>query len=296
MENATNSTIILRKKIISSLILFFILTFLISWSVDFFRVLVSASQNIPASNESYFLHFMRVFDKSGNVYIPIFFMNLLFGPSIAAFLVTLLFSGRKGIVDFLKRITENSFSLKWFLIAHAIHFFLVGFSFTFGYVLSGFPDLKFTPLVPLYYAPYFLLYLVIFTGLAEEIGWRGFALPRLQKIFSADRASIILGIVWALWHVPLSIYSNIGNPGVIPVLLVGLIAGTIGWTYVVSWFFNNSKSLPLTMYLHGFGNFLLSYGILSMNVPMANMLYGFAPWIIVIILEKRYGKNYLLPN
>ncbi|MGB5048999.1 MAG: type II CAAX endopeptidase family protein, partial [Caldilineaceae bacterium] len=47
------------------------------------------------------------------------------------------------------------------------------------------------------------LYVFVFTSLGEEIGWRGYALPRLQAHFSPFAASLILGLIWAFWHLPL---------------------------------------------------------------------------------------------
>ncbi len=61
------------------------------------------------------------------------------------------------------------------------------------------------PLIPVRLSPVELLVNCIFLAIAtlgEEIGWRGVALPSLQRQHSPLRASLILGIVWATWHVP----------------------------------------------------------------------------------------------
>jgi len=52
------------------------------------------------------------------------------------------------------------------------------------------------------------LYIFIFTALGEEIGWRSFALPKLQKIFTPFATSLILGLIWAVWHLPLFWIAN----------------------------------------------------------------------------------------
>ena len=68
-------------------------------------------------------------------------------------------------------------------------------------------------------------------GLGEETGWRGFALPRLQRGHSALSATLILWALWALWHLPLFFYSY--DLSVVPGLTIGLLAGAVtgsaGW-------------------------------------------------------------------
>jgi hypothetical protein len=79
------------------------------------------------------------------------------------------------------------------------------------------------------------VFIFLFIGLGEEPGWRGFALPRLQKQHSPLIASLILAPIWALWHLPLM--GNEFSPPIIPAFLISLLGGTL----IQTWLFNRSK-------------------------------------------------------
>jgi uncharacterized protein len=88
--------------------------------------------------------------------------------------------------------------------------------------------------------PAYWLANVVFYGYGEEVGWRGFALPRLQVRASALRASFAVAVMWSGWHIPLFVFS----PGLSS---LGLF-GTIGWLFslglgsiLLTWLFNASR-------------------------------------------------------
>ena len=81
----------------------------------------------------------------------------------------------------------------------------------------------------------------------EEIGWRGYAFPRLGARFGSARASVLLGIMWALWHLPLFFIpgvDNYGQPFAIFVVEVTALSVALAWLYL------NTGSLLLTMLMH----------------------------------------------
>lgn len=80
-------------------------------------------------------------------------------------------------------------------------------------------------------------------GLGEEIGLRGFALPRLQDRHSPLKASLILGFWWGLWHLPAWVGRSI-----LEVTIVWL--GVLAFSIIFTWFYNNTASLPVVMLLH----------------------------------------------
>lgn len=106
---------------------------------------------------------------------------------------------------------------------------------------------------PLIVIPAFFYILILGGPLAEEFGWRGYALDRLQNHYSALSSSVILGIIWGLWHLPLffmkgqDIYRNI------PVW--GFVLGTIFLSIMITWIYNNTgRSVLAVLLFHTAGN------------------------------------------
>ena len=78
---------------------------------------------------------------------------------------------------------------------------------------------------------------LVFYGFGEEIGWRGFALPRLQRDRSALAASMWLSLLWGLWHIPLFFFS--AGLGTMPLIgLVGWAASIVTGSVVCTWLLN----------------------------------------------------------
>lgn len=83
-------------------------------------------------------------------------------------------------------------------------------------------------------------------SLCEEIGWRGYALPRLSRGLGRTRASVLLGVVWTIWHIPMLVGQEVPL-SLLPVLLIQLCAGSL----VFSWFyFKTGGSLLIAVLLH----------------------------------------------
>ena len=138
-----------------------------------------------------------------------------------------------------------------------------------------------------------LMFMLVFTGVAEELGWRGYALPQLQRRNTAERASWILGVLWGLWHLPANLLGpylrgQLSVPMVVAVLL-GLTVGIVGWTIVLTWIYNNTGSLFWIIVLHGWANTVQSYLVLSSGSFTAQVAYGVLPWVIAVVVLKRYG-------
>ena len=130
-------------------------------------------------------------------------------------------------------------------------------------------------------------------GGLEEIGWRGFALPRLQAEYSALTASLLLGVVWITWHAPLFVV-----PGAIqtelnplPFLIQGLALAV-----VFTWLYNSTRgSLLLVVLLHGTVNaWLTSVWFLRAGVSSGTLwLFAGLLGMIAVCLVVVYGRENL---
>lgn len=94
------------------------------------------------------------------------------------------------------------------------------------------------------------------TTLGEEIGWRGFLVPELAKRFSFTATSVLSGVIWALWHVPIIVFAGY-NVGTGWYGLAVVSANMIGLCFVLTWLRLKSGSLWTTVILHAASNRLI---------------------------------------
>ena len=136
---------------------------------------------------------------------------------------------------------------------------------------------------PLVMLPVFLIILTITDGLGEELAWRGFALPRLLLRHNALVASLILGVLWALWHLPL-IWTEGASMYQQPLwlILVDIPANSVIFTWV---FLHTRGSVLLAMLLHGAANlFSVSPNVISAGDLTLPLLAVAAKWLLIVVL------------
>jgi membrane protease YdiL (CAAX protease family) len=277
----------------TALILYFVLAFAITWTTQFAGMQMAQSTGLLFSNEDNFWHFLAL-AFHGDVRVPYLVFSMGAGPLLAAFFVLAIFEGRPGLKQWFAQIVKWRLPVRWYWIILVLPLALTAASLLFGYIFNGMQPLDLDPRLPgVYFLP-FLLYMIIFTGLWEEPGWRGFALPRLQKQYNAETSSWILGVLWGAWHIPINLYLNWdAGPAVILPIIAGLLLGTVGWTIVNTWVYNNTCSVFLMILLHGWTNTVQSYLVLSTGNMAVMTLFGVLPWALAIYLLRKYGKENL---
>ena len=155
------------------------------------------------------------------------------GPLIAALIVTGLADGRSGMRTLLGRMVRARIGFSSYAIIFGLPILLCGAAMAIMAVFGQ--PIALPTAAAARELPERFIFILLFIGLGEEPGWRGFALPRLQKTHSPLVASLILAPIWALWHLPLM--GNEFPVAIIPAFLISLVGGTL----IQTWLFNRSK-------------------------------------------------------
>ena len=182
--------------------------------------------------------------------------------SLSAILVVLIISGKSGVKKLLGQLLVWRVDIKWWLVAL---FFLVPTTFI-GFYLTGLvigSPLDSSNFMSLYAIIPMIVVYIFAAGLGEEIGWRGFLLPRLQAKYNALIASIIISIIWGVWHFPLFLYTFPGAEhmvypmwteqyGIVVSLFFFILFNQLPWSILYTWVYNNTRgSLLLICIFHG---------------------------------------------
>ena len=161
-----------------------------------------------------------------------------FGPSLAALVVVAHSSGRAGLRRWLTRCLQWRVCWRWVVLAFLFPAVFMGLAAAAHVALGGsLPPSPAAGHVGLA-ALNFLLVFLVGGPLGEEFGWRGFALPGLQARWGWRLASLLLGVVWAVWHLPL-FYSAGTVQSHLPMGLYALSA--IASSVLFAWLFNRSR-------------------------------------------------------
>jgi uncharacterized protein len=198
-----------------------------------------------------------------------------FGPFVAAIIITAVISGRSGLREFFSQLVRWRVEVKAYAIVFLTPILIclvaVGMTLCFASPASAFSIEK------LREVPERFLFIFLFIGLGEEPGWRGFALPQLQRKYSPMIASLMLAPVWALWHLPL-----VGNEfpwPIVPAFLLSLF----GATFMLTWLFNRTHgSVFLPMLFHA-----------TVNTVGAGLIFPLFSGAGLIILWYIYGVIWL---
>ena len=166
------------------------------------------------------------------------------GPLIASLLTTWMYRRKEGVTLLIKKCLQVR-PIIYLAIALLSPFFLAVVAALINFLIDGSP-INLSGLLtykefPQFNLLTFFIYNIVFFGFGEEVGWRGFALPRFQEKFNALTSSIALSVFWAIWHWPLFFY----RPGYTSMD----VAGIIGWTFslmtgsiLFTWLYNSSRA------------------------------------------------------
>jgi len=200
-------------------------------------------------------------------------------PGIAAIILTAIIAGKSGVGDLFRPLKIWRVNIGWYLFA----LFYQPLLFFFSKWMDGLFGNTYEVISPLtsVEGPIFFVSLAVVISaipgaFMEELGWRGFALPRLQIKNNALIASVILGLVWGAWHIPSMIFFGETNA----LGIIWSVATFIPVTILFTWLYNNTQgSLLLVTLFHA-------------SIQYSNNFFGIIPtetanitsWVVAIII------------
>jgi uncharacterized protein len=244
---------------------YFLLTFAISWTAALLVAAAKLFQGGPLPKLTGILMFPA----------------MLIGPSFAGIFLTRKLDGRNCLKNLFARMRRVCFPLRWYsalLIPPAV-------------VLSVLFCLK-TFVSPVYAANRFWLGVTfgLVAGFLEEIGWMGFAYPKLRQRLAVLPAAAILGLFWGLWHAPVIDFLGAASPHgkALPAFFAAFVAAMAATRVLIAWFYEHTKSIALAQLIH-----ISSTGVLVVFSPPAvspiqeaawYALYAAPLWALALLL------------
>jgi uncharacterized protein len=250
-----------------ALLTYFVLAFLLTWACW----IPLATSDAFASEGTAQPSSLLLFWPLGNII-----------PSLVAIMLTALFSGKSGLGALFRRLGHVRVPLAWYavvlLLVPALLLVAIGVNTLLGGATIAY---DWSSLISL------LVLSLLVAGLGEELGWRGFALPRLQARHKAFPASLLLGVLWGLWHLPLLIADGLvplTSLGILNFLLFDLTITAIAVLF--TWVYNNTNgSLFLMVLFHT----VCTTATDTFLLPVQNLIVPFlqkygAPFLFLILL------------
>jgi membrane protease YdiL (CAAX protease family) len=196
-------------------------------------------------------------------------------PSSCAIIAVLGCEGLTGLRRLMQRSLAWRFSPFWYLAAILIPFMVTGINalIAIRFLGHGAPQQWFVPA----FGPGFLVFFLVYNGLGEEIGWRGLALPVLQQHLGSLGANIVVGVIWALWHLPLFWLRGSYQYGDSILIFVLLLTC---WSIVMGMLVNKcGGSILVAILFHESANFI------AFTLRYPSTPYGYLVWILAAVLS-----------
>ena len=218
-------------------------------------------------------------NKMGPAWAIALFMIGGFVPSLTAITLTGLKEGKFGLKQLWQRVIQVRIGWRWYLAATGLIVFgsacqivfnyLLGHSFDFSLFLIQLPS---------------LLPLIVLGPLSEELGWRGYAQTRLQTRWNPFVSGVVVGIVWAFWHLPLFLIPGTSQHE-LNIPFIGFFFGAIAMSVLFAWLQNHTgNSIWTAVFFHWIYTYAMQ--VIATGVtrnPLYNWL-EYTPYILIAVV------------
>lgn len=256
--------------------IYFILTFVISWAC---MALIIFPDTFPMNPEQV--------ETVG----PLTYIALLLGPSIAGIIMIGLVYGKSGYQELSSRLLTWRVGIRWYALA----LIAIPFLATVILLLLSLYSPDFFPAIFVSDDKLGLVLIGIITGLMvgffEELGWTGFAVPKMRLHYNIITIGLVVGLLWGTWHF-LAFWEIDTFSGILPftLLLMRLFAWLPPFRIMLVWTHEKTKSLLLVMLMHA------SLVFTTLGLPPVELsdrqlviwlvAWAVALWVIVALIVK----------
>jgi membrane protease YdiL (CAAX protease family) len=253
-------------------LVFFVLSYILFWGIGYLLFITLGDTSVLINFSSFM----------GILYYIIALVPA-FSPFIAALVVTAIFEKKKGLKQFSKRLFNFKVKIHWYIIAFLIPIIVYLSLKVIRYIInlpSSAPFMERSA----WNLGLLLSLNIVFSGIAEEPGWRNYAVPKMNKIFNPLVTSVIIGILWACWHLTFYIYGA-RSWSQFPQFLFTVVMLSIIYT----WLYIKTESAPVVMLFHIVHNFAV-FLFLDVEITFwsgGGIVYAIIALIIIIF----YGPS-----
>jgi len=265
----TLKSLIQRHPVVS----YFVMTYTISWLG---ALLVAAPRLVQGKSLT---------QTQGLLMFPV----LLLGPSITGITLTAVVDGRSGLRDLFARMGRWRTGIQWYALAILIPPALI-------LIVLMIMRVALSPVYTPAIFPYGVAFGVI-AGFLEEIGWTGFAFPKMRRQRSPLAASTLLGMFWGIWHAPVIDFLGAAWPhgAYWAPFFLAFIVAMMAMRVLISWVATNTDSVLLAQIMHasstGFLATLSPHPISPAHEALWYGVYAVALWIVVALVSLAFGRT-----
>lgn len=216
------------------------------------------------------------------------FPAMLLGPSLASLILTRLLEGRRGLRELMRSLQPSRIRVRWLspLLIPPVMILVV---------LLALDRMDSPAYAPNLFLPGFLF--GVPAGLIEEIGWTGFAFPRMAAQQSAFRASVVLGLIWSCWHLTVVNFLGAAAPhgNWWLAFFAAFALAMTAMRVLIGWLYANTRSLLLAQLMH-----IVSTGsLVAFSASRASAaqealwyaVYGALLWVAVFVVVRHFGSS-----
>lgn len=274
-------TFVMRHPVVT----YFVLTFLISWGGILVVLGPGAFTGATAPTEGL---------------LPLVYLAMFAGPSVAGILMTGLVDGKAGFHDLRSRLFRWRVDVRWYVVALltaplVVTAVLLPLSLSSAGFLPGvFASDDMVSLLVIGLAA------GLMTGLCEELGWTGFVIPRLRLRYGILTTGLIVGLLWGAWHFPL--FSGGDLSGALPLALflpMQLFTFLPAYRVLMVWVYDRTGSLLVAMLMHvsltASTLILQPLDVAGMRALTYDLVLAAALWLLIAALAMANGRQLSRP-